>query len=487
MTVELEALLRPERRPRVLIVGDMILDRYQYGATERISPEAPIVVLAADHEEHRLGGCGNVAANMATLGADVHCVAVVGDDEGARRIRELLDVTGVDSGGLVTDIDRPTIRKTRVVSQSQQLLRIDEERLDPLSTSVERTVLDRIEARAAEVDLVIISDYGKGVLTEAVLRRLCRRHDGPRVLVDPKGTDYSRYRGASAVTPNKHEAEVATGLRLDTDERIREAGRLLCERADLEAAVITLGARGMYCGLADGSGEWSMPAQARSVYDVTGAGDTVIATLGYALASGAGWEAAIRLANTAAGLAVQRFGVAAITLDELRSALTGSVLTSSKILSREDLVARVATERAAGRRIVFTNGCFDVLHVGHLDYLTEARSFGDLLVVGVNDDASVQRLKGPSRPVNRDDDRAALLAGLECVSLVTIFSEDTPLALIKAVTPSVLVKGADWADKGVVGQEWVEEHGGRLVLADVRAGYSTTTTLAKIRDGDSAS
>lgn len=487
MTTDLVGLLKPARRPRILIVGDMILDRYQYGATERISPEAPIVVLAADHEEHRLGGCGNVAANMATLGADVSCVAVVGDDDGARQIRELLDVAGVDPGGLVTDIDRPTIRKTRVVSQSQQLLRIDEERLDALSPQVERNLLDRIEARLADVDVVIVSDYGKGVLTEAVLRRLCRRHDGPRVLVDPKGTDYARYRGASVVTPNKLEAEVATGMKLDTDARIREAGRALCELADLEAAIVTLGPRGMYCTLADGSAEWSIPAQARSVYDVTGAGDTVIATLGFALAAGAGWEDAIRLANTAAGLAVQRFGVAAITPDELRSALSGTALTSAKILERDELVARLSAERAAGRRIAFTNGCFDVLHVGHLDYLTEARGYGDLLVVGVNDDASVTRLKGPTRPVNRAEDRAALLAGLECVSLVTIFGEDTPRELIEAITPQVLVKGADWADKGVVGQEWVEEHGGRVVLAAVRDGYSTTNTLAKITGGERAS
>ncbi|MGQ0553505.1 MAG: D-glycero-beta-D-manno-heptose 1-phosphate adenylyltransferase [Planctomycetota bacterium] len=482
MTPGLARWLRPERPPRLLIVGDLIVDRYQHGTTERVSPEAPIVVLAATREEHLLGGCGNVAANLAALGATVRCVAVVGEDEAAGRARELLTKAGLSPDDLITDGSRPTIRKTRVVAQSQQLLRIDEERVGALAPAVEQAVLARLETLLPQVDIVVVSDYGKGTLTDAVLRRLCGQKQGPRVLVDPKGRDYTRYKGAYLLTPNRGEAEVATGIALDSQEGIRKAALALCRLADLQAAVITLGARGMYCALADGSREWSIPTMARSVYDVTGAGDTVIATLAFALAAGADLEEAMRLATAAAGLVVQRFGVAAVTPDEIERALDESGSGGAKLLRRRELLERVARERRAGRRIVFTNGCFDILHVGHLQYLQEARSHGDLLVVAVNDDASVRRQgKGPDRPVNNEADRAALLAGLECVSLVTIFGEDTPLELIQALSPDVLVKGADWAAKGVVGQQWVESHGGRVVLASLRAGYSTTSTLARVR------
>jgi len=483
MSGPLSAYLRPARPPRVLLVGDMILDRYLHGSSDRVSPEAPIMVLTATREEHRAGGCGNVAANLRALGADVTCVAVVGEDESAARVRELLAAAGLRTDGLVVDGSRPTIRKTRVVAQSQQLLRIDEEQARPLAPEVEAALIQRLERGLSAADIVVVSDYGKGVLTDAVLERLCRPAGGrrARVLVDPKGRHYARYRGATILTPNKLEAETATGIALDGDEGIRRAALQLCRMADLEAAIITLGARGMYCCLADGSQEWSIPARARSVYDVTGAGDTVLATLAFALASGADLEAAMQLATAAAGVKVQRFGVVAVTPAEIETALLEGGPSSEKIVERDELLRRLALERAAGRRIVFTNGCFDVLHVGHLEYLQEARALGDLLVVGVNDDESVRRQgKGPGRPVNRAQDRAALLAGLECVSLVTLFSDDTPLELIRALSPEVLVKGADWQDKGVVGQSWVESHGGKVVLARLREGYSTTETLRRM-------
>jgi len=473
--------LHPARPPRVLLVGDIMLDRYQHGQTERISPEAPVVVLAATREELLLGGCGNVAANLSGLGAQVTCIAVTGRDEAAAHVRQLLGRAGLGVQGLVEDPARPTSRKTRVVSGSQQLLRIDEERVGPLEGEVERAVLARLDAALPQADIVVVSDYGKGVLTPAVLARVCRGRAGVRVLVDPKGRDYARYRGAYAITPNKAEAETAAGIALDGPESIRRAALELCRQADLHAAIITLGARGMYCSLADGSCEWSVPAVARSVYDVTGAGDTVLAVLAFALAAGAGLDEAMRLATVAAGLKVERFGVAVITPAEIERALTEASGTSNaKVVARAELLDRLALERRSGRRVVFTNGCFDVLHVGHLEYLQEARAQGDLLVVGVNDDASVRRLKGAGRPVNRAEDRAALLAGLECVSLVTLFAEDTPLELIRAVTPDVLVKGADWAGKGVVGAEWVEQHGGKVVLARVREGHSTSGTLRRM-------
>jgi len=464
MSRSLSHLLHPERMPRILIVGDMILDRYQYGSTSRVSPEAPIVVLAADHDEHRLGGCGNVAANLAAGGV----------------INRLLGEAGCSTSGLVVDLDRPTIRKTRVVSQNQQLLRIDEEKIGDLSASVEEEMLQRIEAESADVDIVVISDYGKGALSHKVLDRLCRAPGRARVLVDPKGRDYERYRGASLLTPNKIEAETATGLKLDRSADVREAARQLAEQSDLESVIITLGAQGMYCRVADGSQEWSIPARARSVYDVTGAGDTVISVLAFTLAVGADLEQAMRLATVGAGLTVQRFGVAAITREDIESAITETSRQSDKVLGREQLLERIAHERTQGRRIVFTNGCFDVLHVGHLGYLSEACSYGDVLVLGINSDESVRRLKGQGRPVNTQADRMKLLAGFECVSLITGFDEDTPLELIKAITPEVLVKGEDWADKGVVGREWVEEHGGHVVLANLHEGHSSTATLQRM-------
>lgn len=484
MSAGLLSLLSATEHPRVLLVGDMILDRYQYGDTQRISPEAPIPVLAATREELRLGGCGNVAANLAALGATVRCVAVVGGDAGAAQIRKLLGDAGCGVDGLVVDASRPTICKTRLVSQNQQLLRIDEEIVGHPSAAVEAALLQAINGAIDEVDIVVVSDYGKGVLCKAVLDRVLRAPGRPRVLVDPKGKDYSIYRGASIITPNRLEAETATGLALDCKEAIREAANTLCAQLDLDAAIITLGSQGMFCRLADGSGEWSIPSRARSVYDVTGAGDTVISVLAHTLALGAEMEQALRLATVAAGVTVQRFGVAAITAGDIRGALVEGGSTRGKVLQRAELLEQLGAERTRGRRIVFTNGCFDVLHVGHLAYLQESRSFGDLLVVGVNSDASVRRLKGDQRPVNAQDDRMALLAGLECVSYVTVFDEDTPLKLIESLTPQVLVKGEDWADKGVVGREWVEQHGGHVVLAEMKDGYSTTNTLARIRTGE---
>jgi D-beta-D-heptose 7-phosphate kinase/D-beta-D-heptose 1-phosphate adenosyltransferase len=480
MSRGLSSLLYPEKPPRILIVGDMILDRYQYGAISRISPEAPIVILAASGDEHRLGGCGNVLANLAALGAEAHLVCIVGDDDAGSVLRAKLSDTGCSDAGLVVDESRPTTRKTRVVSQNQQLLRIDEELVGPPPPAVEDELLARIEELAADVDIVVISDYGKGVLTPRVLERLCRAPGRRRVLVDPKGKDYARYRGASLITPNKGEAETATGLRLDDLDDVRKAAKHLGEGLDLDAAIITLGAQGMYCRLSESGQEWSIPARARAVYDVTGAGDTVIALLAYSLAVGSDMEQAMRLATVGAGLTVQRFGVAAITRDDIESALNESARALEKVLNREGLLARVESERALGRRIVFTNGCFDVLHVGHLSYLQESRAYGDVLIVGINSDASVRRLKGDGRPVNTQVDRMALVSGLECVSLVAGFEEDTPLELIEAITPDVLVKGEDWADKGVVGRDWVEKHGGHVVLANLQSGYSSTTTLQKL-------
>ncbi|HVS19058.1 MAG TPA: D-glycero-beta-D-manno-heptose-7-phosphate kinase [Planctomycetota bacterium] len=481
-TSELLAALERLGTPRVLIVGDLILDSYVRGEVERISPEAPIPVLAARYTDERLGGAGNVAANLRAMEAEVELVAVLGDDERAVRLRALLEAHGIDASGCVADAARPTTEKTRMVTGSQQILRVDWESSAPIDEGIARRVLAGLEARVRASQAVILSDYGKGMLGRAVLEGVIglARAAGVPVLVDPKGNDYARYRGATLVTPNRKEAEDALGRRLrDLAELPRAAGDLI-EQAGLDAAVITLGAEGIYHRTRDGEGR-RVPTRARAVFDVTGAGDTVIAHLALGLAVGFSLDTAVEFANHAAGLVVAKLGAASVTRAELRAAFLaeGGHEGGGKVLERESLERALAAWRKQGKRVVFTNGCFDVLHAGHVQYLRFARSQGDVLLVGVNDDASVRALKGESRPINTLEDRQAVLAALECVDAVTSFSETTPAEIVRRVTPQVLVKGEDWATKGVVGREWVEQHGGSVVLAPLLAGRSTTSILER--------
>ena len=468
--------------PRVLILGDLILDRYISGSVQRISPEAPIPVLAAERREERLGGAGNVAANLRALEAEVECLGVVGDDGHGSQLTDLLESIGVEVSGVVRDAGRPTTVKTRMVSGVQQMIRIDWEQAQPIAAEVQTELVDGLEERIARADAVLLSDYGKGVLTDAVLRAAidgARRHGKP-VLVDPKGQDYARYKGATLLTPNRKEAEDALGWRIASLDDVPRAARELQELAELTCSVITLGADGIYFRDADGS-EARVPTMARAVFDVTGAGDTVISLLGLGLAAGVGLNEAVGLANHGAGLVVARRGAASVTRTELAFALGASKPVAGKLLEDATLDAKIAGWRQSGNRIVFTNGCFDVLHAGHVQYLRFARSKGDRLVVGVNDDASVRRLKGPERPVNQLADRMEVLAALEMVDAVVAFTEDTPLELILRITPDALVKGEDWADKGVVGREHVEAHGGEVHLAPLLEGRSTTGILARGR------
>ena len=473
--------------PRVLIVGDLILDRYVTGSVERISPEAPIPVLAVKQREMRLGGAGNVAANLRAMEVEVEMLGLVGDDGYGRALRELLSAIGIDHSGVLTATDRPTTEKTRMTSGVQQILRVDIEESHPLPASLAEELLSGVEARVARAGAVILSDYGKGVLEETVIQRLiaAARHAGVPVLVDPKGSDYTRYRGATLVTPNKKEAEEALGRPIQALDEVPQAARDLIRVAELDATLITLGPDGIF--FRQGEHEGRVPAMARAVFDVTGAGDTVIAQLAVVLAAGHGLETAVRLANHAAGIVVGRSGAASVTREELRAVLGDRRRTKSAILAREELDGALAEWRAEGRRIVFTNGCFDILHAGHVAYLREARSRGDILIVGVNDDESVRRLKGPERPINRLEDRLTVLAALEMVDAVTSFAEDTPLEIVQAITPDVLVKGQDWEDKGVVGREWVEKHGGEVYLAPLLPGRSTTAVADRLKEaGQSA-
>ena len=469
--------------PRILIIGDLILDQYVSGDVTRISPEAPIPILTARRSEERLGGACNVAANLVAMEAEVDIVGVLGEDGWGRKLRALLEEQRIDCGGCVVDATRPTIQKTRMMSGSQQMLRVDNEDPRALSGEALKQVLAVLPERVRRAKAVVLSDYGKGLLVPEVIRCAidCARAAGVPLLVDPKGEDYRRYRGATLVTPNRKEAEQALGHRLPKLDDVARGAQELIQLAGLEAAVITLGAEGIYFTSTKGT-TGHVPAQARAVFDVTGAGDTVIAQLGLYLAAGVELGTAVFLANQAAALVVARLGTHAVNRSELCAALLEKEGHHGKVLrTAAELDLKLAAWRKEGKRIAFTNGVFDVLHVGHVTYLRFSKSYGDVLNVGVNDDASVTRLKGPTRPVNPLADRMEVLAALEMVDAVCSFTEDTPKAVIERVTPNVLVKGADWAEKGVVGREWVEAHGGQVVLAPLVAGKSTTSILERAK------
>ena len=480
---ELERLVQGAGRPRVLVLGDLILDRYVSGEVTRISPEAPIPVLSARSSEERIGGAGNVAANLVAMGAAVDVAGVIGDDGWGKALRALLEELQIGTEACVVDPTRPTIQKTRMMSGAHQILRVDNEDASPIAGPACEKLLQLLPARVRQARAVVLSDYGKGCLNAAVIRLAIAeaKAAGIPVLVDPKGEDYGRYRGATLVTPNRKEAEQAIGRKLGRGEDLARAAEELTRLADLDAAVITLGSDGICFRTRKGEGG-HVPAQARAVFDVTGAGDTVVAQLAFHLAEERSLEVAVELANQAAGIVVGRLGTHAVTRSELLARLRETRPHEGKVLATAAALDQLlAAWRKEGKRIVFTNGCFDVLHIGHVQYLRFARSKGDVLLVGVNDDGSVARLKGAGRPVNALADRMGVLAALEMVDAVCSFAEDTPARIIEHVTPGVLVKGEDWAEKGVVGREWVEKHGGVVHLAPMVPGKSTSDILERAR------
>ncbi len=475
-------------RPRILVVGDLILDRYVWGDAERISQEAPVPLLRADHREHRLGGAASVATMLRALGAEVQLAGGVGKDGEGLLVRKMLTDQGIDDG-LVLDLDdRPTTLKERYIGRAQdrhpqQMIRVDYEVRAPIPARVEASWAACLPVAAAGADVVLISDYDKGVCTPTLLRTLidaCRRA-GVRSVADPiRGTDYSRYRGVHAMTPNRLEAGLATGRTIRTTDDALAAGRDLVGALGLEAALVTLDRDGMALTRADGRAE-IVPTRPRQVYDITGAGDMVLAVVGLCLAAGADYDEAAALGNVAGGLEVEKIGVALLSRQEIVADVVDHHRPDSgKVHGRDDLLAEVARRRAAGKKVVFTNGCFDLLHVGHVRLLKRAAAEGDFLVVGLNSDASVVRLKGPERPLQGQDQRAELLGALECVGAVTVFDEDTPAALIEAIAPDVLVKGGDYRPDQVVGREAVEAAGGRLVLVPLAEGHSTTGLVRKL-------
>ncbi len=468
-------------RPKILVFGDIICDVYLYGTVARISPEAPVPIFECGERRPVLGGAANVAANLQAFGCEVYLVGVVGSDAAAQEIRTLLEKQGIATCGLVEDPTRATTEKTRLVAP-QQMLRLDRETRQPLDTEMSERVVARVCDLLPEVDGVICSDYHKGVCTPEVLRPIfARARDaGQPVVVDPKARDFTHYRGATVLKPNRLEAERASGRRLRDAAEVEAAGRWLCEQSQAEAVLVTHGPEGMSLISPDRPPLHILP-NAREVYDSTGAGDTVIATFTMAILSGLDFADAAMLANTAAGVVVGKMGTAVVTPAELRMACALEVAPElRKVLTRDELVRAVRQHRQAGERIVFTNGCFDLLHVGHMRYLQQARALGDRLVLGLNDDASVRRLKGDKRPLIPHEERASVLAALACVDYVTIFSEDTPLELIACVRPDVLVKGGDYTPETVVGRDEVEAYGGEVVLVPFVEGISTTNIIDSV-------
>ncbi|SDS66421.1 D-alpha,beta-D-heptose 7-phosphate 1-kinase /D-beta-D-heptose 1-phosphate adenylyltransferase [Halopseudomonas litoralis] len=460
----------------VLVVGDVMLDRYWHGPTHRISPEAPVPVVKVDQMEDRPGGAGNVALNIAALGAPAWLVGVTGADEAADSLQQRLNAAGVYCA-FQAHPEQPTITKLRVMSRHQQLLRLDFEQ--PFETDG-AAVLERVKGLLDQVKVVILSDYGKGALVNhQALISLAREHNLP-VLADPKGKDFSIYRGATLITPNLAEFEAVVGV-CSTEQELVDRGMALIEELDLEALLVTRSEQGMTL-LRRGEVEMHLPARAREVFDVTGAGDTVISTLATALAAGESLPNAVGLANLAAGIVIGKLGTAAISAPELRRAVQHEQGAGLGVLSAEQLIVAVEDARAHGERIVFTNGCFDIVHAGHVGYLEEARSQGDRLIVAINDDASVTRLKGPGRPINAVERRMTVLAGLGAVDWVVSFPEDTPEVLLEQLRPDVLVKGGDYGIDQVVGASIVQAYGGEVKVLKFVDSCSTTAIVEKIRE-----
>ncbi|TLM66178.1 MAG: bifunctional D-glycero-beta-D-manno-heptose-7-phosphate kinase/D-glycero-beta-D-manno-heptose 1-phosphate adenylyltransferase HldE [Deltaproteobacteria bacterium] len=477
-----EAFLGSLDRIEVLVVGDLMLDEYLWGRTERISPEAPVQVVDVVREELRLGGAGNVINNLVALGARVRVASVLGDDDDGRLLRRLLAERGVDCSGIILAPGRTTSRKTRVLASSQQIVRIDRETRAAILPEQERELAAFLAGAAATCRVILVSDYLKGVLPESLLGELIahgRRRNIP-VVIDPKGNDYRKYRGATVLTPNRKEAQAASGVPIVDEASLRQAGQTLCRDLDLESLVLTRSEEGMSLFYRDGR-ELHLPTQAREVFDVSGAGDTVLALIGLGLAAGLPLADAAQLSNVAAGVVVGKVGTSTVAADEILDAIGRQHRDpDGKLHERLTLARLLDARRAQGKTIVFTNGCFDLLHVGHVKYLQAARKLGDLLVLGLNSDASIRRLKGEKRPLIGEDERAHILAALDCIDFVVIFDEDTPLELIGTLRPDILVKGADYTPEGVVGKDLVESWGGRVELIDFVDGKSTTNIIDKI-------
>jgi D-beta-D-heptose 7-phosphate kinase/D-beta-D-heptose 1-phosphate adenosyltransferase len=466
-----------KKQPKIAVIGDLMIDAYIWGSCERISPEAPVQVVSVGKESMVLGGAGNVLSNLTALEAKVSLYSVIGDDTNAALLEKLIVDLNLSQSTLVTEKERITTKKSRVIASGQQVLRVDDETTDAIGLNSQTSLFEALQINFSNYDAILLSDYGKGVLTPTLCQDIITHAEALNipVLVDPKGTDYGKYKDATLLTPNKKEASLASNINIVDDASLSEALHHFKETLNLKYAIITLSEDGI--GLLDEEVQ-NIPTVAREVFDVTGAGDTVLASLGVALASGLDIVTACEFANKAAAVVVAKVGSATATLNEVEeyehSLNKGQSLSKIKDFEQIQRIAKRLKEQK--RKIVFTNGCFDILHRGHATYLEKAKALGDILILGLNSDESITRLKGESRPINSLEDRAFLLAALESVDYVVPFSEDTPLELIKQVLPHTLVKGADYKGKEVVGSDVADE----VVLIDFVEGKSTAGLIAKI-------
>lgn len=475
-------ILEGAGQPRLLVVGDLMLDRFVYGTVERISPEAPVPVLRFQREVLMPGGAANVMRNMIDLGASVRLVGLAGDDASRFELERCIHDMPAASLALIGSVGRPTTTKTRLISEGQQIVRLDREEVHPANVAEEDAIIAAVENAIGEADCLVLSDYAKGTLTSRVVRAAIEAgtRRGIPIVVDPKTADFADYAGASVVTPNRGELERAIGKPCRGDDAIVQSANTLMAEIDIGALLVTRSEEGMTLVRRD-EAPVHLSSLAREIFDVAGAGDTVVATLAVLLASGVALPEAAHVANRAAGLVVAKPGTATVTRGELVAEINraGRQHDERKCAGLKEAVAVRWGWKDIGLRVVFTNGCFDLLHPGHLSLLRQAKAAGDRLIVGLNSDASVRRLKGETRPIQNQDSRALVLAALEFVDLVVIFSDDTPLELIEALIPDVLVKGADYAANQIVGRDFVERHGGRVVLARLEPGHSTTATLER--------
>ena len=474
--------------PKVLVVGDFMLDVSIYGDALRISPEAPVPVLKVTKTEYDCGGAGSVVTNLAALGAEVVCLGIIGKDQNGKILKQALTKAGADTAGLFTVKDRPTISKQRLIGlaqhrHQQQLMRFDEESTEPLPNELYDKILQFYRDKLKQVDIICLQDYNKSLLNPSMCKQMIQSaaKAGKKVLVDPCLTsDYSKYVGAAVITPNRNETSEAVGFQIKTKEDAAKAAGELAEKLSLEAVVITLDREGAY--LKTQKESEIIPTRPRSVYDVTGAGDMVLATLAVTLGAGCDYKTSVQLCNITGGIEVEKFGAATVTVDEIINEIVGQNRDKTgKVRSVDSLITELDWHRSQKDTIVFTNGCFDVLHRGHIEFLKFCKDQGGTVVVGLNSDSSVRTIKGPERPIHNQNDRAAVVGALETVDYITVFDEPDPLGLIKKVRPDVLVKGQDWADKGVIGAEFVESYGGRVVLAPLVEGKSSTSVIEKMK------
>ena len=466
------------KTPKILVIGDLIIDNYLWGSCERISPEAPVQIVNVDYESSTLGGAGNVLQNLKSLGADADIMSVIGDCSASKEILEMFKNENISTNFIITQKNRKTSKKTRILSSQQQVVRFDQESTDDISPDSQNKVIDIFKTNFKNYDLIILSDYGKGVLTKKVTSKFIEyaKNENIKTLVDPKGIDYSKYKGAFLITPNKKEAGQATNLSIKDYESISKAIQILKKKYSLEISIITLSEQGI--AVFDSTLRIH-PTNVREVFDVTGTGDTVIAAIGFALSINKNIHDAVKFANLASGVVVGKIGSASTTLNEVIAYESSFKANNSdkNIKTWQEISSIVSGLKVQNKKIVFTNGCFDILHIGHIKYLEAAKKLGDVLIVGLNSDMSIRSIKGEGRPVNFQKERGTILSALKAVDYLVIFDEDTPLNLIKLINPDVIAKGGDYKKKDIIGHDIVNE----VKIIPYLDGNSTTNLINRIK------